>query len=103
MSKNFERRKENFVCENCGHSVVGDGYTNHCPHCLFSKHVDLNPGDRSCSCLGSMEPIGVETSRKGHVIIHRCKKCGVVKRNKSAKGDSFETILKIAKKGAQGE
>ncbi len=96
MSKRFVRRKENFVCLNCGYSVVGDGYTNHCPNCLFSKHVDINPGDRNCSCLGLMEPIALESTGKGYIIIHRCRGCGIVKRNKSAKGDSFKAILEIS-------
>ena len=55
--KKFTKRKENFICENCGHFVVGNGFTNHCPNCFFSKHVDINPGDRLCSCNGLMKPI----------------------------------------------
>ena len=99
MSRKFERRKEDFICENCGHRIVGNGYTNHCPACLFSKHVDVNPGDRKCQCLGLMEPIGTISSRKGYTIIHRCQKCGAVKKNKSAKNDSFEAILAVSQKG----
>ncbi|HCR42265.1 TPA: hypothetical protein DIV45_02815, partial [Patescibacteria group bacterium] len=38
--KNFIRTKEDFTCENCGHRVKGSGYTNHCPKCLYSQHVD---------------------------------------------------------------
>jgi Zn finger protein HypA/HybF involved in hydrogenase expression len=36
--KNFVRRKENFICEACGKKVTGDGYTDHCPACLWGKH-----------------------------------------------------------------
>lgn len=99
MTKRFERHKENFICLNCGHRVEGNGYTNHCPKCLFSRHVDINPGDRNCSCTGLMEPIVVESTRKGYVIVHKCLKCGVVKKNKSAENDSFEAILLISRKG----
>ena len=42
-SLKFKRKKENFVCENCGAEVKGDGFTNHCPKCLYSKHVDIFP------------------------------------------------------------
>lgn len=38
--KNFTRVIEDFICENCGTEVKGNGYTNHCPKCLWSKHVD---------------------------------------------------------------
>jgi hypothetical protein len=59
MSTVFKKTKEDFVCEHCGKPVVGNGYTNHCPECLWSKHVDVNPGDRAATCLGLMEPVGV--------------------------------------------
>ena len=46
---------EEFECENCGKQVPKLGYScrNHCPYCLHSKHVDVNPGDRSEKCHGS--------------------------------------------------
>ncbi|MEK7158524.1 MAG: RNHCP domain-containing protein, partial [Patescibacteria group bacterium] len=47
MSRTFQRRVEDFTCESCGAQVTGDGYTNHCPQCLVSKHVDVYPGDRA--------------------------------------------------------
>ena len=99
MSKKFQRRMEDFVCLNCGHGVKGNGYTNHCPKCLFSRHVDINPGDRQCSCLGLMKPVGVESARGEYVIIHKCVKCGMTKRNKSALDDSFEEIVKVSSGG----
>ncbi len=57
---NFQRTKEDFACERCGLFVRGNGYTNHCPQCLWSKHVDVNPGDRQETCRGLMEPVGME-------------------------------------------
>ena len=59
MSKKFQRNIENFRCEHCEAFVIGDGYTNHCPQCLWSKHVDINPGDREELCNGMMKPVGV--------------------------------------------
>ncbi|MDD4027925.1 MAG: RNHCP domain-containing protein, partial [Bacilli bacterium] len=43
---------ENFICEVCKKEVKSLGYTarDHCPYCLSSKHVDINPGDRKCTC-----------------------------------------------------
>ena len=92
----FQRTKEDFACERCGFFVRGNGYTNHCPHCLWSKHVDINPGDRLQTCLGLMEPIGIEIKAGEYVIIHRCTKCGFRKKNKSAEEDDFNVILKLS-------
>ncbi len=93
--KVFQKRVENFVCGNCGEYVVGDGFTNHCPKCLWSKHVDKNPGDRMEKCGGLMEPIGVDQKRGEFVLIHKCLKCGTIKRNKVSPNDDREVLLKI--------
>jgi hypothetical protein len=103
MSKRFIRRKEDFVCEKCGSRVVGDGFTNHCPHCLYSKHVDVNPGDRGNPCGGLMEPVSVESKTGSCAIVHRCTKCGAEKKNKSARNDSQEAILAVARSFAKKE
>jgi len=95
MIKRFQRKIEDFDCENCGQKVKGDGYTNHCPVCLWSKHVDINPGDREADCGGLMEPVSIETEKDEYIITHRCKKCGHEKRNKSAQGDNFDKLLEI--------
>ncbi|MST04461.1 MAG: RNHCP domain-containing protein [Candidatus Pacebacteria bacterium] len=55
----FIKVKEDFVCENCKTEVKGNGYTNHCPVCLYSKHVDVDPGDRLSKCGGLMKPMGL--------------------------------------------
>jgi Zn finger protein HypA/HybF involved in hydrogenase expression len=48
----FKRTIEDFTCEHCGEQVTGNGFTNHCPQCLWSKHVDIDPGDRLALCGG---------------------------------------------------
>ena len=68
QEKRFQKKVEDFVCERCGTFVKGTGYTDHCPKCLWSKHVDVNPGDRKSECLGTMEPIGVEVKSKEYII-----------------------------------
>lgn len=100
VKKNFIRKKENFVCGNCGEKVAGTGYTNHCPNCLWSKHVDEEiPGDRACNCHGLMKPVSVVQKHEEYLILHRCQKCGKTSKNKTAKIDNFNRLLELAKLG----
>jgi len=103
MGKRFIFCKEDFVCKNCGEKVTGNGYTNHCPVCLWSRHVDTSPGDRKNKCLGLMEPVSIEVKKVGSsfIITHKCLKCGIVKKNRSAKNDSFDAILALSKGGIE--
>ena len=96
MSSKFKKTKEDFVCQNCGFEVVGTGYTNHCPQCLWSKHVDIFPGDRAGDCGGMMKPIRVEKKGKEYIIIHKCQKCGLEKPNKTVPEDSFDMVIQIS-------
>jgi hypothetical protein len=96
QSKRFQRRVEDFVCEHCGARVQGDGYTNHCPRCLWSKHVDVHPGDRAAPCGAMMEPIALQGSTPLYVIVHRCVACGFERRNSVDRNDSAEAILTLA-------
>ncbi len=92
----FEKTVENFVCEKCGTQVQGNGFTNHCPNCLWSKHVDINPGDRRENCKGLMKPLGLDQKKGEFVLIHKCQKCGNEKRNKVALNDNQDEIRKIS-------
>ena len=94
--KRFQRTIEDFTCAHCSEPIIGDGYTNHCPKCLWSKHVDIHPGDRACKCDGLMKPIGVEIVRGEHDIVHKCVTCEVVRRNQAHPNDDFSILLKIA-------
>jgi rubrerythrin len=96
--KKFQKTVENFTCENCGAEVIGNGYTNHCPKCLFSKHVDIYPGDRFESCLGLMKPIAVEQKRDDFILVFQCQKCNFIRKNKVQPTDDFEKVLEVAKK-----
>ena len=92
---------EEFECEHCKKYVNKLGYTcrDHCPFCLYSKHVDINPGDRAENCHGDLEPVGLETNaKKGYVIIYRCKKCGMIKKNKAADDDNIDLIIELSTK-----
>ena len=95
-TKKFTRNIEDFICEKCGYNVSGDGYTNHCPECLHSKHVDINPGDRAEECQGLMEPIHVELRAGSYVILQRCVKCGFERRNKAQENDNFDKLVEYS-------
>lgn len=99
MLSKFTEIDEEFICENCGKVVPKLGYScrNHCPYCLYSKHVDINPGDRAEDCHGQLEPIGIENnSKKGYVIVFKCKKCGQIRKNKAATDDDMDLIIKLS-------
>ena len=94
--KKFIRTKENFTCAHCGADVIGNGYTNHCPKCLWSKHVDNNPGDRQSTCGGLMEPISITTKGRDYIITHKCQKCGKIINQKSSENDDINAIIAIS-------
>ena len=95
--KRFTMLDEGFICEVCEKKVLPLGYTarDHCPYCLCSKHVDINPGDRANSCQGVLLPIGIDNYKDTYKIVYKCYKCGQIHRNIIAKDDDFEAILKI--------
>lgn len=95
MSRAFKRTIEDFVCEHCRQQVKGNGYTNHCHQCLYSKHVDIYPGDREESCGGLMKPIRVELKGREYVLIHKCITCSFERKNRVDSEDAIEAILKI--------
>ncbi|MDR1498768.1 MAG: RNHCP domain-containing protein [Rickettsiales bacterium] len=96
--KKFTKNVEDFVCENCGRAVKGNGYTNHCPFCFYSKHVDVNPGDRACSCDGLMEPVAILQKDGEFIILHRCQKCGFERKNRVTEDDDKNKLFELAKK-----
>lgn len=100
MSGKFIKNKEDFTCAHCGFEVVGNGFTNHCPKCLYSLHVDVFPGDREAGCGGLMEPVALEGTQKEYVIVHKCKACGTTKKNKISMDDSFDSVAAVARKAA---
>ena len=96
----FQKKVEDFVCEHCDMRVAGNGYTNHCPRCLWSKHVDINPGDRAAACGGLMEPVAVEGTTDSYVLVHRCGLCGEIRRNRADKHDDMGALISVAGKTA---
>lgn len=99
-TRKFTRTKEDFTCGHCGALVHGNGYTNHCPLCLWSKHVDVNPGDRKESCGGMMEPVRIERKQDAYSVVHRCVLCGRERRNTASADDGFDELVRISGKAA---
>lgn len=102
MRKNFIARNLGFICQFChrqvGPIIYGGSYRNHCPFCLYSKHVDSEtPGDRLNSCGGLMKPIGVFTKRTGeYVVVHKCLKCGFERYNRISADDDFTKVTSLS-------
>jgi predicted RNA-binding Zn-ribbon protein involved in translation (DUF1610 family) len=94
--KSFVKRVENFTCTHCGADVLGNGYTNHCPKCLWSRHVDNKPGDRQSNCGGMMKPIAVAPTVDGYIITHKCEKCGKTIKQHSSENDDIDAIISIS-------
>ena len=94
---------ESFHCAHCGKEIhpegAGSQHRNHCPHCLYSLHVDEEPGDRKATCHGQMEPIGVISKRDGDwSILHLCKSCGKLSLNRALADDNPLLLMQLAVK-----
>lgn len=96
--KKFNMIDEEFVCENCGKNISKLNYTarDHCPHCLYSKHVDVFPGDRANGCMGLMKPIGIEKFKNTYKIVYKCSKCNQIHKNVMANDDNYDLIVKLS-------
>ena len=97
------RGPDTFRCGHCRLDVSMDApgtqHRNHCPSCLWSRHLDNTPGDRAADCSGSMEPIGVCVRADGEwALIHRCGGCATVRMNRIAGDDSPLLLMRLAVK-----
>ena len=100
----MSRRTENtpFQCLRCGADVqpsTDGSYRNHCPFCLYSLHVDAEPGDRHSRCGGLMQPVGLRPHGRRLQIVHRCGRCGQVKVNRvveiGRQPDSIDVLITL--------
>ncbi len=96
--KKFNHLDEGFICENCQKEVAPLGYTSrdHCLYCLYSKHVDINPGDRQNNCKGLLKPIQLEKFKDTFKIIYKCQKCKKNHKNIIAKDDNMTKIIELS-------
>ena len=100
-SYRYRNDEDDFVCRHCRRGVNAESYgtrhRNHCPHCLWSLHLDNSPGDRSSACDGEMEPIGIWVRPDGEwAVIHRCRSCGTLRTNRVAGDDSPWAMMSLA-------
>ena len=98
--KKFSQNDNSFICENCSKLVEKLNYSSRddCPYCLYSKHVDINPGDRANNCMGLLVPIDIEKYKDSFKIIYKCIKCNNLHKNIAAKDDSIDKIIEISSK-----
>jgi|SRR5579859_1909542 len=106
------RQFGDFDCCHCGRPVSADpwlsgvNHRNHCPYCLWSRHVDLYaPGDRLCACQGRMRPVGLAfkhvhkkyaSAQPGELmLVHRCQDCSAVLLNRVAADDSPASLWDV--------
>ncbi len=96
--KKFNMINESFICENCLKKVPISDYTarDHCPFCLYSKHLDINPGDRLNTCHGLMKPIGIEKFKDTFKIIYKCSTCGEIHKNIALRDDNMDLIIELS-------
>jgi hypothetical protein len=98
-----------FTCLHCGQLVLANNRLsgvqnrNHCPYCLYSRHVDMRAaGDRLSACMGPMKPLGL-TLKKTHkkyirpgqgelMLIHQCETCGKLSINRIAADDDTQAL-----------
>jgi hypothetical protein len=101
-----------FSCLQCGVIVSGaferSGVRNrnHCPYCLWSRHLDWRtPGDRLSSCKGAMQPIGLtlKNARNKYaavpsgelMVAHHCAACGAISINRIAADDGTDSLMAV--------
>ncbi|MCZ6836189.1 MAG: RNHCP domain-containing protein [Planctomycetota bacterium] len=101
MSRKSRPDSKGFTCIHCRTPVPGTSYgtkhRNHCPGCLWSRHVDDEIGDRRSPCTQPMEPIGVAIRDDGEwTLIHKCLGCGMLRTNRIAGDDRELSLLSLA-------
>lgn len=98
--KKFNMIDESFICINCKRDVPKLNYTSrdHCPFCLCSIHIDINPGDRANECKGLLKPIEIEKFKNTYKIIYKCDKCNEIHKNVMASDDNIDMIIELSVK-----
>jgi hypothetical protein len=113
--------EQEFICRHCHawvytHPLIsGVQNRNHCPYCLWSRHIDQSlAGDRMSACKAIMQPIGLTMKRSYNkygqavegelMLIHRCHECGKLSINRIAADDLTERLMDIfyASPGLEG-
>ena len=89
---------EDFVCPVCGEKVFGNGVTDHCPKCLWGRHVDEEiPGDRASMCKGPMRPVRSEHRNGVFRIFYKCETCNHEFWVHEGEGDNRDLLIELTK------
>lgn len=99
MSQTYSVRT--FRCGHCSfavpHFAPGTRHRNHCPICLWSRHLDDAPGDRAAACGGLMEPVAISPRPDGEwMVVHRCRQCDELRRTRIAGDDDPVALMSLA-------
>ncbi|MBN1666751.1 MAG: RNHCP domain-containing protein [Anaerolineales bacterium] len=100
-----------FRCQHCqAHVSTALGLCavqnrNHCPYCLWSRHLDLyQAGDRLSACKAPMRPVGLTLKRSRNkyahaggelMLVHRCSGCGQHSLNRLAADDVPQALEEV--------
>jgi hypothetical protein len=106
--------KDNMQGFKCGHchafvatepGLSGVQNRNHCPYCLWSRHLDLyEAGDRLSACKVLMQPIALtmkHISKKygpgcGELmLVHACMECEALSINRIAADDDPQRLVAV--------
>jgi len=95
------RKKSGYTCIQCKGYVpyqsFGTKQRNHCPFCLWSRHVDDRIGDRRSACNSKMEPISIASRNDGEwLVVHKCTGCHQLRTNRIAGDDDEMALLALA-------
>jgi len=96
-----KRPDDAFRCRNCRGMVAeqasGTSHRNHCPLCLWSRHLDDTPGDRAADCGSLMEPLCIAVRGDGEwLLVHRCTGCGELHLNRTSGDDNPLLLVRLA-------
>jgi RNHCP domain len=102
---------DGFLCKHCNSYILSASFLsgvqnrNHCPICLWSRHMDWREaGDRLSACKSPMKPIGLTVKAtwkkygSGHgelMLIHLCTECENLSINRIAADDDPQNIFTI--------
>ena len=100
-NRSHTRDRSTFTCGRCHASIPrvasGTRHRNHCPQCLWSRHLDETPGDRAASCHSLMEPLCIAVRGDGEwLIVHRCTGCGDLDLNRTSGDDNPLLLVRLA-------
>lgn len=115
-----DSNEQSFRCLHCGMEVPCDSLVagvqnrNHCPYCLWSRHLDGRvAGDRRSACRAAMQPVGLTVKRSRNkygserdgelMIIHQCSVCAKLSINRIAADDDDTKLLELIKQTSSAD